>query len=414
MAIQGLRSTADFVADQRPKNWKEGYLKLEPNGMAPLTALTSLMKSRTVDDPEFYWWEKERNARRFTLTANITDSQTTIPVASGADLLKEGDVVMIEQTGEIVRLVADGNPTSITVARAQAGTAPAAVTFAAAGANPNLLYIGSAYEEGSLAPTPVRYDPTKHYNYTQIFRDTIGFTRTASKTRLRTPDDVAEAKKECLEYHMQGIERAFWFGRKLETTHNGEPLRYMGGVHSFIDSGNVIDVAGTNANGLTMETLEEYFRQIFTYGSSEKMGFCGNAALLVLNQVVRKNAHFNIQSGIKEYGMNVTRLTCPFGELVLKTHAMFNQVPGGVTAGSPYYGLSNDLTVLDMAQLKYVAFNGADTQYEAELTPIGLDGKKSGYLTECSLEMGQGKTHFRLKNINKAADVVVKTQTVAP
>lgn len=53
MAINGLRTTANFVTDQRPKNWRETILLLYPNGKAPLTALTSLMKSEKTDDPEF-------------------------------------------------------------------------------------------------------------------------------------------------------------------------------------------------------------------------------------------------------------------------------------------------------------------------------------------------------------------------
>lgn len=53
MAIQGLRDTSNFVADQRPQNWREGIMLLYPNGKMPLLALTSVMKSRSVDDYTF-------------------------------------------------------------------------------------------------------------------------------------------------------------------------------------------------------------------------------------------------------------------------------------------------------------------------------------------------------------------------
>lgn len=407
MSIQGLRSTADFVADQRPKNWREGYLRLEPNGKAPLTGLTSLMKSRSTDDPEFNWWEKERETRRFVLGANVSTTGQTALTLTGtpsALMLKDGDLLLSEQTNEIFRV--NGDPTSataVTVIRGFSGSTAATITYAGAGINPNLFYIGSAYEEGSLAPTSVRYDPTKKYNYTQIFRDTLSHTRTAMKTKLRTPDDVKEAKKECFEYHVQGLERAFFFGKRIETTFNGEPLRTMGGVCSFIDSDNIVTVSTDYSSGLTMEGLELYLERIFRYGSSEKMAFLGNKAMLVLNQVVRKNSEYNIQSGVKEYGMNVSRLICPFGELILKTHPMFNQSVGGTTGGTAYYGYNSHAIVLDMADLKYVYLDGSDTQFEADITPKGLDGKKSGYLSEVSIEVGLGKTHFWLKNIHDAA-----------
>src|SRR5574343_538153 len=52
----GMRGTNDWVADQRPRNWREQILYLYPNGMMPLTALTALMGSESVDDPQYYWW----------------------------------------------------------------------------------------------------------------------------------------------------------------------------------------------------------------------------------------------------------------------------------------------------------------------------------------------------------------------
>ena len=44
-AILGLRGSGDFTADERPKNWREMILYLNPNGEAPLTAFASLLKS---------------------------------------------------------------------------------------------------------------------------------------------------------------------------------------------------------------------------------------------------------------------------------------------------------------------------------------------------------------------------------
>ena len=54
----GLRGTGSFGTDERPKNFREMILWLNPNGSAPLYALTSKAKTETVDDPEFAWWRK--------------------------------------------------------------------------------------------------------------------------------------------------------------------------------------------------------------------------------------------------------------------------------------------------------------------------------------------------------------------
>lgn len=48
----GMRGNDDWVADQRPKNWREQILYLYPNGQAPLTAILSMLSSEKVDDPQ--------------------------------------------------------------------------------------------------------------------------------------------------------------------------------------------------------------------------------------------------------------------------------------------------------------------------------------------------------------------------
>ena len=106
MAIQGLRTTANFVNDQRPKNWREGILLLDPNGSIPLVGLTSVMKKRETDDPEFNWWEKATDTRRLKMTSSataLTTSNTTITLDStdGNGLsVKEGDLLRVMQTGD--------------------------------------------------------------------------------------------------------------------------------------------------------------------------------------------------------------------------------------------------------------------------------------------------------------------------
>lgn len=400
MAIQGLRDTTNFVTDQRPKNWREGVMLLKPNGMAPLTALTSMMKKRKVDDPEFYWWEKGMQTRRVALGADVADATagttTTLTLTSGAMGFKAGDLLKSEESSEIMRVYSDPTAdTSIIVQRGFSGSTTEAINYDGSGVNPNLICIGSAFEEGSLAPTGVSHDPSKIYNYTQIFRSTLEATRTAAKTRLRTGDSIKEAKREAMEDMMNDVERALWFGKRSESTLNGKPIRTMDGVISKITT-NVV----TNTDGsFSMSELEGWMETAFQYGSSEKMGFCGNRVLTAMQQVLRKNAAWQFQSGVKEFGMNVTRLTCPFGEIVLKSHPLFNQMTGG-TNTTAYYGYNSSLVILDMENLKYVTFQDDDIKYQKDLQANGLDGEKSGYLGELSMELGLEKTHMVIHRLN--------------
>lgn len=402
MAIIGLRHTGNFVADQRATNWREGIVLSQMNGKVPLVGFTSAMKSDSTDDPRFSWWEKMLSSRRVALGANVLVGDTVLTVLSGAQQFKLGDILLVEHTQELVKVSASPSAdTSLTVTRGFAGSTATAVTFAGAGVNPNLICVGSAYEEGSNAPDGVNFDPSARYNFTQIFRNTLEATRTAIKTRLRTGEQVKEAKREALEMHTMDMERAFLFGRKIETTQNGRPLRTTDGVLSVIPAAN--KVACDTTNGVTFGDLESYMERMFRFGSSEKVAFCGNAAALAIQQIVRsaKGVQWTFNGG-SEFGMDVTRLTSPFGTLVLKTHPLLNYMSGGTTGGTAYYGHNGSLIVLDMEQIQYRYLTDSDTKYNGEMTTPGVDGMKGGFLTEAGLQIGMPDHHFLLTNLVKA------------
>lgn len=405
MAIQGLRDTNGFVTDQRPKNWREAILLLQPNGKAPLTGLTSVMRTDSTDDPEFNWWEKSLPDQRTALTANLGSASSgdieTISVTDTGDQMKEGHVLRVEESGEILYVVSDpASATSVQVERGFAGTSPSSVDYDGSGVNPNVHVIGTAYEEGSEAPTGIARDPTKKYNYTQIFRNTLEATNTAIKTRLRTGDAVREAKREALEFHSIEMEKAFWFNDRSETTRNGHPLRTTRGILNWIAASNTTDRSGSDT---TLLELEEDLKKAFDFGSQEKMGFCGNRAMLTIQQIVRKNASFELVQGQKEFGMNVNRLVTPFGEVVLKTHPLFNQLTGGTTSSTDYYGVDSWLFILDMENFRYRPLEGRDTKFQSDLQDNGLDGMKSGYLSEAGLELRHPETHYLIKGLRSAA-----------
>lgn len=399
MSIQGMRDTSNFVTDGRPLHWRAKVLQLYPNGIAPLYALTSAIKTETVDDPQYNWWEKPMQTRRLVLGANLdgTGGSEAITLTADALTLTAGMLLLVEESGEILHVDSDpSGDTSVTVTRSWGDVAATSVDYDGASVNPNVLVIGSAFEEGSSAPTGINFDPVKKYNYTQIFRNTLEHTRTAMRTRLRTGDSVKEAKRECLELHSRDIEWAFWKGDRIETTKNGRPVRSTGGLESFLNPSNIEDVSSGN---LDMDALEGYMEQIFAYGSNEKMAFMGNKALTAINTCIRKNSSYEIKTGLKEYGMNVQRLVCPHGELVLKTHPLFNQVPGSAS-GQVYYGLNTYMYVVDMGNLIYRHMKGDDTRYQPKLQDNDLDGEKSGYLTEAGLEVHHADTHFLIRDLN--------------
>jgi hypothetical protein len=175
-------------------------------------------------------------------------------------------------------------------------------------------------------------------------------------------------------------------------------LRYTDGVIAQITTGAAANVVAAPAGGLIdLNWLETTMEAAFRYGSSEKIAFGSNIPLLALQQAVRKNSTYNIQNGIKEYGMRVTRVTTPFGELVLKVHPLFNQMRGGTVLSTNYLGIANNLYILDPNNLKYRYVD--DLKYQSDLTAVGLDGMKSGYLAECGIEVHHALSHYIVTGI---------------
>lgn len=409
-AIQGMRDTMNFATNERPENWRQMIAYLNPNGKTPLTALTGAMKESSTDDPVFHWWEKSLDDRRLALGQNIAASAAgtveiwTLAAGSNALTFVQNDNLLLEESDEQVRVYADPTSnTSITVVRGANGTTPAAITYAGAGVNPNMMAIGSAFEEGSLSPTGANYDPNERYNYTQIFRRTSEITGTASKTKLRTVPAVKEARRELLEYFGVDMERAFWLGVRSTGTLNGKPRRTTAGIYNQMSASNIYQFAN---GAVDMDTLETRMEIIFREGSNEKVVFCGNKALSAINTAVRKNSAYQWTTGEKVYGMTVNKLVCPHGTLVFKTHPLFTQASGGTTGGTAYYAMNTWAFVCDMAEIEYRYMKERDVQYEGDLQATGQDGLKFGYKGECGIELHHPTVHHLWQQVDHGVEDV--------
>src|SRR5262245_7944029 len=185
-AVAGLRGTGDWGVDERPKNFREGILFFQPNGTAPIFALTSKAGKKTVNDPEFAWWCETQNLVRLTMTAAAMaagDTTFTVLTASTdpaegamerhyaqATHLKPGDLLMVEAATdsatyapEMVRVENVLSTSQFTATRGVGGTTAGSIT-----ASSKLLLVGSSYAEGTDAPRAVSRNPVKFFNYTQI------------------------------------------------------------------------------------------------------------------------------------------------------------------------------------------------------------------------------------------------------
>lgn len=401
-AFMGMRGTGDWVSNQMPENWREVILRLFPNGSAPLTAIMSKMKSESTDSPIFHWWDKELPTQRATITGVYTDVLSTPYTTGGAlgDTLyvkfgtaaearefKLSDVVLLRDASDYTvdvnarvsaAPVENGASSYITVVLLEADNNSTSHDLSDAD---TAMVIGTMNEEGTTAPTAKAYDPTEYYNYTQIFRNSLDMTRTAMKTKLRTGDAYAEAKRDCLELHSIEMEKAFLWGiRTTGTGTAGKPRRTTNGVIRQITT-NVSDYySNSTYSGQTWLQggelwLDTMLEQVFRYGSSEKMAFAGSGAVLGLNRLAKASGQITMTPMTAAYGLKVMQWITPFGTMYLKTHPLFSYEATN----------RNSMLVFEPANLIYRYLD--DTKFKADIQANDVDGKKDEYLTEAGLEL---------------------------
>ena len=387
-AIQGLRGTGQFDTDFRPKNYRELFTLLEPNGNAPLNALLSMASSEATDDPEFKNFRDELPERKLSINngAGYNDSATDLVIDSGADNLfaVAGTILVNSATNEVMRVTADAGSTSLTVERNIGGTAHSITD------GDELFIAGSAYAEGASSPTGVSFDATVASNFTQIFRTAFTVTETLRSTNLRTGDKEDELATKALKLHMSDIERAMFFSRKHEANAtSANPLRFTGGLMNTIT--NVID-RSTNTNTMTEKQFDDaLIEDIFAFGSKQKIMFCGAKVAGHLQQFGKNRWQPTVVDGT--YGVNLTQYSTFAGDLMVHLHPQFRQVPG----------MDNAAVILDFPYLSYRYLEGRDTQLLRDRQANDADQVKHEYLTECGLEMLQDKVHAVIKNWNLTA-----------
>src|SRR6185436_2595319 len=144
----GLRGTGNFSSDERPQNWREAILLLFPNGEAPLTALLSYLKNEGTNDPQFNWWQKALPTQRFKVNGTIASGTTTLVVDSGAKDTVQGSLLLVEATGEVLRVTS--TPTddvTLLIERSWGSVAAAQITD-----DYMITIIGNVNEEGAEPP----------------------------------------------------------------------------------------------------------------------------------------------------------------------------------------------------------------------------------------------------------------------
>lgn len=408
-ALAGLRGTGDWGADERPTSFRESILFYSPNGTAPIYALTSKSRSKTINDPQYSWWAEGQTNVRLQVNGALSSGDTTFIVDSTdptattmngnygtANNLKQGDILLVEPATdnatfnqELIEVVSVQSAGQFTAKRGAGGTTAATIAD-----NIWLTLIGSAYAEGTDIPPPTTRNPVKFTTYTQIFKDVYELTATAAVTATRTGNPWSNDKKRKAFDHARAIEWSILFGRKAETVgENGKPKRFMGGLREYIPAANTTVFGSAVTFSALMDAISPIF-DFDTGAGDTRMAFGGNAALMELNKALvgQANVHINYDGGkIKQYGMDFTELTMPRGRVLFYSHPLMNI--------HPLYRKS--MFVLDMSSLVYLSLPGRDTKDTDDVQTKSEDVRRGFWQTECGLMVDfGGMTNAYLGNIS--------------
>ncbi len=413
----GMRGTDDWVSGQRPENWRQQILYLYPNGSAPLTAILSMMGSDLVDDPRFHWWTQEQSAVGGAVAGIYTLPDLSVAYATGG---VAGDVVYAQITTTLANRVREGHQILLRdasdyrvdvvgkVIGVTRGTTNSVLAVRLLEADDNspardlsdcdtFKIIGNINPEGGEMPDAIALNPVQVYNVTQIFRTPLSMTRTALKTKLRTPDQRQKAKAEALEMHSWEMELAFLWGILTENIgDNGKPERTTRGVINFVRqyaplncddytlNATYAGLAWTNVAGGQV-WLKNMLEQVFRFGAAEKLCLCGSGFLLGIDALAQAFGTYQLMPAAKVYGMQIREWITPFGSIYMKTHPLFSY-----DATTRNMGIILEPKELSYRYIDDTTFYGENNSKDHAFGygQRRVDGINEEFLTECGLEFG--------------------------
>lgn len=381
--IPGIFSSQGGINAERLDSFNSKLFRSQLAGTAPIFALSSGSSQFQLTSKIHYWFMKQPYSSKLiaSAAAAANNSATSITVDKGA-VVEPSSVIMNTKTNEYMFVSAvSGN--TLTVVRGFAESTAAAVTQ-----NDELLYLGTAKKEGSLAPNPKYRRGVPRMNYSQIFRNGWGTTRTAEHIKVITGNKATENKEDAVSMHAQDIEMALLLGRKsLNQVDGSEVLSTMDGLMSIVKNNTVLAAAAT------LDSIQEWMYSNFETCPegvpNERVVMTSLNVLYILNKLIREagSSYYPIGTATKVYGLDVYALQLPgMQEVKILAHPLFSQTES----------LSKSMLIYHPGLIKIGYMTDAEIK---DATPVGMDGQANVITSELTLEYADENTGGVLSNI---------------
>jgi hypothetical protein len=393
--LSGAQHTENILQDERKFDIDPEIYYLRED-LTPLVVLTwgkgkdgLPIKKESVSDPEFKVFEKEPHGAwtAINYSTGYTAGATTL-LCDTVSHIPIGAVLKAVGGEQLYVTARDTGANTITVKRG-AGTTSAGTL----GDNLPLYYIGNANAERATPPMTLKVQTRARTNYTQIFRETIDYSRTLQKTRLHTGNKVEDLRKEAWIHWREQVERMFIWGEpKEDVTYDadGYPTRFTGGLYYWINStGNVTNISTTLTKALWMT----FARNLFTYGSRRKVVLCAPIIIDALSYWKDNNLQFRPSDEV--YGLRVAEWESGHGTMLIVRDQMLENSPYGSGAG--YGGVAIGF---DPEMVNYKYLQGSDASLLLDRVKTGIDGQVDEILGECGLGVTNPETGWLLTGVS--------------
>ena len=352
MATPAVFDTSFILPDNLKKSFAANLVRTQPNGTAPLFAMTAMTGTKSATQITHGYFTKSMVFPQTQLTAAVNATATTFPVASTKFFIP-GMIVRIASTGENIRVNAVTGDTSLTVTR-NFGKA----VNAAAAADDWLYQVGTAFEQASVRPQANSLQPQWITNNTQIFRNSWALSGTADAVSTYVGmGEQAENRADCASFHAQDIEKALFFGQASMSTLNNQVVSTMDGLEAVIQKYAPANISTAGAT-TTYDQLEAMLDPVFNIATDPKVAaervlFVGGKALRVINKIGRLAGYYQIVDGQTNFGLQFSTFKIPRGTFRMIEHPLLNSNPW---LSSSAWAV--DLTTFDVAWLRKTFHKG--------------------------------------------------------
>lgn len=389
-SVAGLLAQFQATPNDLVGEWQDTIFVRNAKGMnngSTLFGLMSRLENESAKNIEYNWWERDPARTVVYAMATMTNIFTTVQFTDNATGIGGNDQFSILQSGHVLYLVRTGEYFQITVDPVagvngvtfgnRAGGAFGGVA-AAVNIGDEFIITTLGKADGSIASRGAYEQPVVLTNYVQTFNAVVELANAYMGSELRTDLEgpLQDNRAQALERIGNQIEIAYLLGIKKKVTVSGNNYQYYTG--GLLDG---LNTAGLAANILAgsastpIATFNTWIQSFMTLGSDLKLALCGPKAYAAISYYANLATNgYRILQNESVFGMNITAIQTPFGELSLAFHPLFKRAPS----------LSGHIFAIDLAHIVQKTFEPLFLEPNIQLP--GQDSYKEQYRAKLGLK----------------------------